>query len=190
MHDRDRLVQEQVAQHSTTDRRCHAHEHGWQRGKPSGKCGGGTEGAEQADRDGVEHQNHQVQPVEDALQCHAQQCRCRGDDEVPVVLQRHRDLCQQQATNDTAAKSGENADESDAEHVNASVWDLRREHGALDGADADGRQIDGKWNLVHLGGHRTILPGAGCGAQHALGGEWAGAGVSRRSGGLAHAQIG
>ena len=96
-----------------------------------------------------------VQPREDPLQQHPEQGRRRRDREVPVVGDRRGQLVEQDVAHEAAAEPDDDADDRDAEQVDAPLGQATREHGALDGADRDGGEVEPQGDDEERGCHGT-----------------------------------
>jgi len=160
VHERDGQVQRDVAQDGAADRREHADEHGRYDRDAVGERLRRADRAEEPDRHRIEGDDQPVQPREEAEQQHAQQ-RGRGRHrDVPVVGDRGRQLVQQDVAHEAAAEAHDHADQRDAEQVDAALGEPGREHGALDGADRDGGEVEPERDGEERGGHGTSEPPA------------------------------
>ena len=64
-------------------------------------------------------------------------------------------LVEQDVAHEAAAESDDHADERDAEQVDAPLGEPGREHGALDGADRDGGEVEPQGDDEERGCHGT-----------------------------------
>jgi len=152
LHQRNRNAQQQVAQDRPADRRERADEHRRDGGEAGGESRGRPDRAEQPDGQGVEGSDERLDAVENALQQHPDQCARRGDGQVPVAQQRPGNLVEQYIAQHPAAEPGGDADDRDAEQIEPSVAELRREQGALQAADAHGQEVGPERDADRLDG--------------------------------------
>ena len=153
MHDADRHPEQHVAQDASSHGGHHAHEDRGHHGQPESEGLARADGAEEAEAHGVEDGDGDVQPREQALEQHAHERGEHGDGDEPVVRQRHRGLIEQQVAEHSAAGSRHEADDADPQQVEAAVFELRREHGALHTAEARGGEVEPERGDELLGDH-------------------------------------